>query len=57
MSLLQTRKSSFENAVRGGGGAASEPIPNGVSWTMSDGRELEEAVEKAKRGLLFLCLI
>ena len=54
MSQLQARKSAFENAIRGGG--LKEGLPAGVTWTMADGRELEEAVERAKRGLLFLCL-
>ncbi|KAH0828120.1 hypothetical protein J3R83DRAFT_3791 [Lanmaoa asiatica] len=43
---------SFESAIKGG--KKAEEIERSEWWTASDGRELEEEVEKAKRGLLFL---
>lgn len=54
MAALQSQKSAFENAYR----AAKEAIalPSGVSWTTKDERELQDAVEHAKKGLLFLCM-
>ena len=64
MAELQARKGSFENALRSGGvingsstagtGVSADSI--GIIWTMGDSRSLEEAVEQAKRGLLFLCM-
>ncbi|KAI6021580.1 hypothetical protein BKA83DRAFT_4284172 [Pisolithus microcarpus] len=44
MSVLNARKSAFESAIRN----------RSEWWTAADGRELEEEVERAKRGLLFL---
>ncbi|KAJ8594443.1 ribonuclease H-like protein [Rhizopogon salebrosus TDB-379] len=52
MASLNARKSAFESAIRGGKNA--EDMDKADWWTASDGRELEEEVEKAKRGLLFL---
>jgi RNA exonuclease 1 len=52
MASLNARKSAFESAIRGG--KKAEEIDKADWWTASDGRELEEEVEKAKRGLLFL---
>ncbi|KAJ6493808.1 ribonuclease H [Mycena vulgaris] len=52
MALLNARKSAFESAIRSGM-PAEELGPDG-RWTASDGRDLEEAVALAKRGLLFL---
>lgn len=55
MTALNTRKSTFENALRSG--KLPDEIANaegGYSWKAQDGRDLEEEVEKAKRGLLFL---
>lgn len=54
MVALNTRKSTFEIAVRGG--RAVDELQKDVRWTTSDARELEEEVEKAKRGLLFLAI-
>lgn len=52
MSALNARKSSFESALRGGKGM--EELSSELRWTSADGRALEEEVERAKRGLLFL---
>ncbi|OJA14787.1 hypothetical protein AZE42_12824 [Rhizopogon vesiculosus] len=52
MASLNGRKSAFESAIRSGKNA--EYMDKTDWWTASDGRELEEEVEKAKRGLLFL---
>ncbi|KAF8840863.1 ribonuclease H-like protein [Paxillus ammoniavirescens] len=52
MSALNARKSAFESAIKSG--KKAEDIDRSEWWTASDGRELEEEVEKAKRGLLFL---
>ncbi|KAH9837573.1 uncharacterized protein C8Q71DRAFT_753278 [Rhodofomes roseus] len=52
MSELNARKSTFETALRQG--KALDDVGKENWWTTVDGRELEEEVEKAKRGLLFL---
>jgi RNA exonuclease 1 len=52
MASLNARKSTFESAIRSG--KKAEDIDKADWWTAGDGRELEEEVEKAKRGLLFL---
>ncbi|KAI0766795.1 hypothetical protein BC629DRAFT_1292810 [Irpex lacteus] len=52
MAALNLRKSGFENAIRSGKNA--EELGPDVRWSSADGRALEEEVEKAKRGLLFL---
>ncbi|KAH7889012.1 hypothetical protein F5I97DRAFT_2006350 [Phlebopus sp. FC_14] len=52
MAALNVRKSTFESAIKSG--KKTEDIDRSEWWTASDGRELEEEVEKAKRGLLFL---
>ncbi|KAF5376235.1 hypothetical protein D9615_008564 [Tricholomella constricta] len=52
MAALNARKSVFENAVRSG--KTPEEMGPDVRWTTNDARELEAAVELAKRGLLFL---
>ncbi|KAG5636152.1 hypothetical protein H0H81_008983 [Sphagnurus paluster] len=52
MAALNARKATFENAVRSG--KTAEQMGPDVRWTASDARELEGAVELAKRGLLFL---
>ncbi|KAF9010833.1 ribonuclease H [Cyathus striatus] len=63
MALLSARKAAFESALKAGTvGANGVPTVNGngagkaeeVRWSAADGRELEEAVEYAKRGLVFL---
>jgi len=52
MASLNARKIAFESAIKGG--KKAEEMDRSEWWTASDGRELEEAVEKAKQGLLFL---
>jgi RNA exonuclease 1 len=52
MASLNARKSAFEAALRSG--KTSESMSPEERWTAGNGRELEEAVEMAKRGLLFL---
>ncbi|KAJ8502161.1 hypothetical protein ONZ51_g150 [Trametes cubensis] len=52
MSELNARKAAFESALRMGKNV--EELGKECRWTSADGRELEEEVEKAKRGLLFL---
>lgn len=52
MSTLSAQKTQFETALKSG--KALEELPVDVKWTSKDGRDLEEAVELAKRGLLFL---
>jgi len=54
MSELNARKSAFENALRQG--KSLEDVGKENWWSTADGRELEEEVEKAKRGLLFLSI-
>ncbi|KAF8196589.1 ribonuclease H [Pholiota molesta] len=53
MSLLNVRKSAFESALKSGR-TPEEIRPLGLTWSATDGRDLEEAVELARRGLLFL---
>jgi RNA exonuclease 1 len=53
MASLNAQKMAFEAALRNGKTPEDAGV-DGLRWTMSDGRELEEAVELAKRGLLFL---
>ena len=52
MASLNARKAAFESAIKSG--KKAEEMDRSEWWTASDGRELEEEVEKAKRGLLFL---
>ncbi|PIL26374.1 hypothetical protein GSI_12130 [Ganoderma sinense ZZ0214-1] len=52
MAELNARKAAFENALKAGKNV--EELGKEARWTSADGRELEEEVEKAKRGLLFL---
>ncbi|KAI0697772.1 hypothetical protein BC835DRAFT_1269867 [Cytidiella melzeri] len=54
MAALNVRKSTFETAVRSG--KSAEELGLELRWTSADARALEEEVEKAKRGLLFLGL-
>ena len=54
MASLNARKVAFESAIKGG--KKAEEMDRSEWWTASDGRTLEEAVEKAKRGLLFLAI-
>ncbi|KAF8143342.1 ribonuclease H [Mycena galopus ATCC 62051] len=52
MVLLNARKTAFETAIRSG--LPAEELASDLRWSASDGRDLEEAVALAKRGLLFL---
>ncbi|KAF8149431.1 hypothetical protein B0H34DRAFT_733720 [Crassisporium funariophilum] len=52
MSVLNARKGAFESALKSG--KTPEAIAPALTWSASDGRDLEEAVELARRGLLFL---
>ncbi|KAK7060527.1 hypothetical protein VNI00_001293 [Paramarasmius palmivorus] len=52
MSALNQRKNVFENVIRNG--TAVQTLQPAEQWSTSDSRSLEEAVELAKRGLLFL---
>ncbi|KAF8444970.1 hypothetical protein L210DRAFT_3394720 [Boletus edulis BED1] len=52
MASLNARKVAFESAIKSG--KKAEEMDRSEWWTASDGRALEEEVEKAKRGLLFL---
>jgi RNA exonuclease 1 len=54
MVFLNARKYAYENALKTG--KKPEGIDKDMWWTTSDGRELEEVVELAKRGLMFLCI-
>ena len=55
MAALNARKSAFETAIRSGKNP-EEVLVDGAKlrWTTADARLLEEEVERAKRGLLFL---
>jgi RNA exonuclease 1 len=57
MSALNVRKNAFESALKSG--KTPEEVGAGVNgvglrWTAADARDLEEAVELARRGLVFL---
>ncbi|KAF7981919.1 hypothetical protein HWV62_31529 [Athelia sp. TMB] len=54
MAALQTRKTAFEGRLRAGQTAETMDRDAGEWWTAQDGRDLEEEVEVAKRGLVFL---
>jgi len=63
MSLLNVRKNAFESALKSGTtpeeiGAGGCDGVNGVRlrWSAADARDLEEALELARRGLVFLGL-
>jgi len=53
MAILNARRTAFETAYRGGK-SVEEMNGEGLSWTTADARDLEDAVEFARRGLLFL---
>lgn len=53
MSILNARKNAFDSALKSGK-TPEEMSLAGLKWSASEGRELEEAVELARRGLLFL---
>jgi RNA exonuclease 1 len=52
MVQLNARKTAFETALKSG--KAPESISSEIRWTTEDAREMEGAVTRAKRGLLFL---
>lgn len=52
MAILNARKSTFESAIKSG--KKAEDMDKSEWWTAADGRELEEEVERTRRGLLFL---
>lgn len=52
MTVLNTRKSAFESAIKGG--KSTEELGPEERWSTGDARDLEEAVAMAKRGLMFL---
>ena len=57
MSALNVRKNAFESALKSG--KTPEEVGSGsggmgLRWTAADARDLEEAVELARRGLVFL---
>jgi len=54
MSMLNARKNAFESALKSGKSVEEVNGTMGLTWTGADGRELEGAVEVARRGLLFL---
>lgn len=54
MSYLNARKTAFESALKSG--KTLEDISKEGWWTTNDGRELEDEVERAKRGLVFLSI-
>jgi RNA exonuclease 1 len=53
MAALNLRKSAFDVAYKSGK-TPEELARDGIMWSASDGRELEQEVELARRGLLFL---
>ncbi|PPR07234.1 hypothetical protein CVT24_010171 [Panaeolus cyanescens] len=53
MSMLNQRKSAFENGLKSGK-TMEQMRTEGIVWTTGDARELEESVERARRGLMFL---
>jgi RNA exonuclease 1 len=58
MSALSTRRIAFENAHRAAQAGAERGMQDNtgtdLAWTTQDARDLEEAVEKARRGLVFV---
>jgi RNA exonuclease 1 len=54
MTILNARKTAFETAFRGGKSLTEMTEEMGLRWTTADARDLEEAVELTRRGLLFL---
>lgn len=55
MSSLNVKKSRWDGMMRER--KRPEDIPQSEWWTMEEGRLLEDATERAKRGLAFFCLI
>lgn len=56
MAALTARKNAFETAIKTGRVNEETGLKPEERWTSAHVRELEEAVERAKRGLLFLGL-
>ncbi|KAF9526559.1 ribonuclease H [Crepidotus variabilis] len=54
MAQLNARKSRWETALKSGKSVEEVVNVEGVRWTTADTRELEEQVELARRGLVFL---
>jgi RNA exonuclease 1 len=54
MTILNARKTAFETAYKSGKSLAEMNGEMGLRWTTADARDLEDAVELARRGLLFL---
>lgn len=50
MSALNARKAQFDTAIKSG----KAPETLDIRWTAADVRDLEGAVELARRGLLFM---
>ncbi|KAF9559202.1 hypothetical protein CPC08DRAFT_743127 [Agrocybe pediades] len=53
MSILNARKIAFENGLKSGK-TPEDLRAQGLTWSAAEARELEEAVELARRGLMFL---
>lgn len=54
MSTLNAKRAKFESEVRGG--KMVREMDREELWRSQDARDLEDAVELAKQGLLFMCL-
>jgi len=54
MALLNARRTAFETAYREGKSVEEMNGEMGLRWTAADARDLEDAVDFARRGLLFL---
>ena len=54
MAQLSTRRGIFEKEIKSG--KQLEDLPKELWWTNNEGRELEDEVEKAKRGLVFVAV-
>ncbi|CEL61016.1 hypothetical protein RSOLAG1IB_04255 [Rhizoctonia solani AG-1 IB] len=55
MSTLNAKKSRWDGMMRER--KRPEDVPQAEWWTMEQGRLLEDATERAKRGLAFFCLV
>jgi hypothetical protein len=55
MSGLNAKKARWDGLMRER--KKPEEIPQSEWWTMEEGRLLEDATERAKRGLAFFCLV
>jgi RNA exonuclease 1 len=54
MAYLNARKGVFERAIKSGKNL--EEVPKELWWSAQEGRDLEDAVEEAKRGLFFIAM-